>query len=80
MSFSTTNIKLTVGHYRDSRKLCVVYILLQKLRNWYRLIVLISHVDLVKDCVDDIIEIASYDKNAKVRLVVKVLNSTHIIY
>ena len=40
--------------------------LLQKLRSWYRLIVLISHVDLVKDCVDDIIEITSYDKNAKV--------------
>tara|TARA_R110001592_G_scaffold188358_6_gene433585 strand:+ start:8479 stop:11616 length:3138 start_codon:yes stop_codon:yes gene_type:complete len=40
--------------------------LLQKLRSWYRLILLISHVDLVKDCVDDIIEINSYDKNAKV--------------
>ncbi len=40
--------------------------LLQKLRNWYRLILLISHVDLVKDCVDDIIEINSFDKNAKV--------------
>jgi len=50
----------------DSGNIEAVTGLLQKLRNWYRLIVLISHVDLVKDCVDDIIEIASYDKNAKV--------------
>jgi DNA repair exonuclease SbcCD ATPase subunit/DNA repair exonuclease SbcCD nuclease subunit len=40
--------------------------LLQKLRTWYRLIILISHVDLVKESVDDIIEITSCDKNAKV--------------
>ena len=50
----------------DSANIEAVTGLLQKLRNWYRLIVLISHVDLVKDCVDDIIEITSYDKNAKV--------------
>lgn len=50
----------------DSANIEAVTSLLQKLRNWYRLIVLISHVDLVKDCVDDIIEITSYDKNAKV--------------
>jgi DNA repair exonuclease SbcCD ATPase subunit/DNA repair exonuclease SbcCD nuclease subunit len=50
----------------DSANIESVTGLLQKLRNWYRLIVLISHVDLVKDCVDDIIEITSFDKNAKV--------------
>ena len=50
----------------DSANIESVTGLLQKLRNWYRLIILISHVDLVKDCVDDIIEITSYDKNAKV--------------
>ena len=50
----------------DSANVEAVTGLLQKLRSWYRLIVLISHVDLVKDCVDDIIEITSYDKNAKV--------------
>ena len=50
----------------DSANIEAVTGLLQKLRNWYRLIILISHVDLVKDCVDDIIEITSFDKNAKV--------------
>ena len=50
----------------DSANVEAVTGLLQKLRNWYRLIVLISHVDLVKDSVDDIIEITSFDKNAKV--------------
>lgn len=50
----------------DSANVEAVTGLLQKLRSWYRLIVLISHVDLVKDSVDDIIEITSYDKNAKV--------------
>lgn len=50
----------------DSANIEAVTGLLQKLRNWYRLILLISHVDLVKDCVDDIIEINSFDKNAKV--------------
>ena len=50
----------------DSANVEAVTGLLQKLRSWYRLIVLISHVDLVKDCVDDIIEITSFDKNAKV--------------
>ena len=40
--------------------------LLYKLKNWYRLILLISHVDVVKDCVDDIIEITSEGKNSKV--------------
>jgi DNA repair exonuclease SbcCD ATPase subunit/DNA repair exonuclease SbcCD nuclease subunit len=50
----------------DSANVEAVTQLLQKLRNWYRLILLISHVDLVKESVDEIIEITSYDKNAKV--------------
>ena len=50
----------------DSANVEAVTQLLQKLRNWYRLIVLISHVDLVKESVDELIEITSYDKNAKV--------------
>ncbi len=50
----------------DSGNVEAVTGLLQKLRSWYRLIMLISHVDLVKDCVDDIIEISSFDKNARV--------------
>ena len=50
----------------DSANVESVTQLLQKLRSWYRLIVLISHVDVVKDCVDDLIEISSFEKNAKV--------------
>lgn len=50
----------------DSVNIESVMQLLQKLKNWYRLILLISHVDVVKDCVDDIIEITSEGKNSKV--------------
>ena len=41
--------------------------LLESLKKWFRNIVVISHVDAVKDCVDNSVEIVKKGKNSHVR-------------
>ena len=40
--------------------------LLRRLKSYYRLILVISHVDVIKDSVDDIVEITKMGKDSKV--------------
>ena len=50
----------------DPQNLEAVTNLLKKLKSYYRLILVISHVDVIKDSVDDIIEIRKPGNDAKV--------------
>jgi len=40
--------------------------LLESLKKWFRNIIVISHVDAIKDSVDNSLEIIKYEKDAKV--------------
>ena len=40
--------------------------LLDSLKKWFKNIMVISHVDAVKDAVDNVLEITQFEKNAKV--------------
>ena len=40
--------------------------LLQSLKKWFRNIIIISHVDAIKDAVDNSLEIVKYEKDSKV--------------
>ena len=50
----------------DPQNIEAVTKLLHRLKNYYRLIIIISHVDVVKDSVDEIIEITKTGKDSKV--------------
>ena len=50
----------------DPQNLESVTSLLHRLKAYYRLIMVISHVDAVKDAVDNVIEISQREKNAVV--------------
>ena len=50
----------------DPQNIEAVTNLLHRLKNYYRLIIIISHVDVVKDSVDEIIEITKSGKDSKV--------------
>ena len=50
----------------DPQNLEAVTSLLKKLKSYYRLILVISHVDVIKDSVDDIIEIRKSNNESKV--------------
>ena len=50
----------------DAGNIEAVTSLLQKFKKWYKNIIIISHIDVVKDAVDDIIEITSVGKDSKV--------------
>ena len=50
----------------DPQNIEAVTSLLKKLKKYYRLILIISHIDIVKDSVDDVIEITKSGKNSKV--------------
>ena len=40
--------------------------LLDSLKKWFKNIMIISHVDAVKDAVDNVLEITQFEKNARV--------------
>ena len=51
----------------DPQNIEAVTTLLHSLKKFYRLIMIISHVDVVKDAVDNVVEITKTGKNSKVR-------------
>jgi DNA repair exonuclease SbcCD ATPase subunit len=50
----------------DPQNIEAVATLLRRLKKYYRLIIIISHIDVVKDSVDDVIEITKKGKDSKV--------------
>ena len=50
----------------DPQNVEAVTTLLHSLKKFYRLILIISHVDVIKDSVDNIVEITKSGKNSKV--------------
>ena len=50
----------------DSQNLEAVANLLHRFKKYYRLIMVISHVDVIKDSVDEILEITKNGKDSKV--------------
>ena len=50
----------------DPQNIEAVTNLLYRLKNYYRLIMIISHVDVIKDSVDEIIEITKVGKDSRV--------------
>ena len=53
----------------DPQNLEAVTTLLQRLKTYYRLIMVISHVDVIKDSVDNIVDITKSGKDSKVEYV-----------
>ena len=53
----------------DPQNLEAVTGLLQRLKTYYRLIMVISHVDVIKDSVDNIVDITKSGKDSKVEYV-----------
>ncbi len=53
----------------DPQNLEAVTTLLQRLKSYYRLIMVISHVDVIKDSVDNIVDITKSGKDSKVEYV-----------
>ena len=50
----------------DPQNIEAVTSLLHSLKKYYRIIMIISHVDVVKDAVDEVIDITKMGKNSRV--------------